>query len=366
MIAIKDRKQPKPEEVPAGSPLKRVKSGGYYLDEHTGEKLRSVTTILSQGMPKEPLIYWAANLTAETALENLPDLVKRSRNPKTLKEAYDWLRAAHTRKRDARADIGSAIHNLIEAKVLGEPISPDLLDDPEMSRYLDHFLAFIEDFEVEFVASEMVVANYTDHYAGTLDYLLRSAKIIALINQMYELLLPLDTILMGDTKTGGELDEKGVWPEAGVQMSGYRKCEYGWLRDGSRVPLPATAEIGVVLHLRPAGYRLIPVRCGVEIFGAFLHAQGVAHFTSRVSKTVVGAPLHPGGPDAHELDTSGSCRFCKYTPELPAEPGSAPGDEVHGLCLMHSDGEYNDADCGSCLACPEDAPEENAAVEGAA
>lgn len=274
------------KKKPAAGPDRIPKpSQGWYRDPVTGDKLRRVTTILSQGMPKEALIFWAGNITAQTALENLPYLVSSSLRPEQRTEAYDWLRRAHTRKKDARAEIGGAVHDVIEAHVLGKPVPDELLLDEDIAPYLEHFLRFVEEWQVTFEASEMVVGNLTDGYAGTLDYLLKSRLVAAAIGA------PLDGVILGDTKTGGELDEKGVYPEAGLQMSAYRAAEVGWLRDGTRIPLPAMHTTGVVLHLRPEGYRLIPVDCGPEVYAGFRHVQAVAEFQTGAAKTVVGDAL---------------------------------------------------------------------------
>jgi hypothetical protein len=269
-------------------------TAGFYKDPETQELLRSVTTILNQGSPKEALIHWAGNLVAETALSFLPALVRAARRPETRKTAYDWLRRAHTRKKDERAELGTAVHALIEAKVLGTPIPADLLDDKEMAPYVENFDRFVHEWQIEFTASEMVVANYDERYAGTLDYTLRSPFFAA------ELGCPPDTDVMGDTKTGGELDEKtydggvkGVYPEAGIQMSAYRRAPYGWLRDGTKVERPLAHDVGVVLHLRPEGYRLYPVRCGDAEFAAFLHIREVAEYQTGPAKSVVGTALTP-------------------------------------------------------------------------
>src|SRR5258708_2345128 len=140
----------------------------------------------------------------------------------------------------------------------------------------------------------MVVGNYDERYAGTLDYTLRSPFFAA------ELGCPPDTDVMGDTKTGGELDEltydgnvKGVYPEAGVQMAAYRRAPYGWLRDGRRVKRPLAHDVGVVLHLRPEGYRLYPVRCGDTEFAGFLAIREVAEYQTGPAKSVVGTALTP-------------------------------------------------------------------------
>lgn len=259
--------------------IPRRSKAGFYKCWTTGAMLRSVTTIISEGCPKPALIYWAGNLVAETAFEYLPKLVRAVLYPAARQEVYDWLRRAHTRKKDARAEFGTALHAAVEAHILGEPMP--VSDDPEIAACLRHFIRFVAEWEVTFEASEMVVANYDDEYAGTLDYLFRTPH------------LHDNALLAGDTKTGGELDVKGVYPEAGVQMSAYRKAQYGWLRDGTRVPLEMPHDVGYVLHIRPGGYRLIPVRCGDEVYEAFLHMRHVADFQTGAAKNVVGLALTP-------------------------------------------------------------------------
>lgn len=268
------------------------RSQGWYRDplDPAKVKLRSVTTILNQGYPKEALVFWAGNLTAHTALENLPYLVANSRKPEERREAYDWLRRAHTRTKDARADIGTAVHTVIEAHILGQPLPEEPLADEETAPYLENFLQFVDDWRVTFEASEMVVANPAEGYAGKLDYLMRSPLVAAALD------VPADTLYMGDTKTGGELDVKGVYPEAGLQMSAYANAEVAWLRDGNKVPMPPVHTTGVVLHLRPEGYRLIPAACGPEVFAAFLHVRDVAEFERTTAKTVIGGALSLPAP----------------------------------------------------------------------
>lgn len=260
-------------------------SQGWYRVPGTDIKLRRVTTILSQGFPKPQLVFWAANLTAEDAFANLPRLVSASLRPEDKEEAYDWLRKGHIRKKDERADIGGAVHDVIEAKVLGTPIPESFLTDDEIAPYIDHFLRFVDEWQIEFEASEMVVGNIADGWAGKLDYLFRSPLIAAALG------VPANTLFIGDTKTGGELDEKGVYPEAGAQMSAYRRAEVCWLRDGTQIPMPLAHEVGIVLHLRPEGFRVMPLKCGDDVYAVFRHVQAVAEFQRLLSKSVVGEAL---------------------------------------------------------------------------
>lgn len=259
---------------------------GYYKDPVTGERLRRVTTILNAGLPKGGgLMYWHGKVVAETAMERLPELVAASMDPKRQADMLAWLTRAPERARDERGDVGRAVHRLIEARVLGQPVPQELLDDVTLRPFLRHFERWVKEWEVEFEASEMVVANSEAGYAGTLDFLFRSRIISLLLD------LPLATIYLGDTKTGGELDERGVYPEAGYQMAAYRSARVGWLRDGTQVPMPEVAETGIVLHLRPEGYRVIPVDAGPKAFAEFQAIHRVAKGQWTTAKTIVGKAL---------------------------------------------------------------------------
>lgn len=309
-VTVRQHKTQKPKKGIAGDQrIPRRQSNGYYADHETGDRLRSVTTILSGGVPKEALIFWAANTCVDAAIEALPKLVAASRSSARLEDMRTWLKRAHTRKKDERADVGTAVHTIIEAHVLGEPLPETIvagegetaqtlrLDGPELGPYLHHFERFVEDWQVEFTASEMVVANPEHLYAGTLDYIVRSPLIAkALRAQGFD--VADDAEIMGDSKTGGTLNRilssghvHGVYPEAGLQMSAYRKGTVCWLRNGDRVAMPPTAEVGIVLHLQPDGYSVYPTRCGDDIYRFFRHAQVVDEWTSKVSSAKAPQPV---------------------------------------------------------------------------
>lgn len=277
MTAVMDAPTPT-----AATPLVRVKNRGYYKDPATGERYTSVTTILDRNINK-PLAHWAANTVARCAMDNLPYLTRSSRAIPDRIDAYEWLRGAAERTKEDRAGIGSAVHALIEHRVLGTPVPPQIDDDEDMAPYLAHFEGFVKDWRVTFTASEMIVGNRTHLYAGTLDYLLRSPLIAEALG------VPAHLEIAGDTKTGGELDVKGVYPDAALQMSAYGHAEFAQLRDGSRVPMPPVAQRGVVLHLRPEGYRLIEANVGDDVFAQFLAMRALdAAWTTDLSKRVIG------------------------------------------------------------------------------
>lgn len=306
-----------PKQTKKG-PIPFRQGNGYYADHVTGDRLRSVTTILSGGVPKPGLVFWAGNTCTDSAIENLPALVHASMYPDKLAEMRDWIRRAHTRKKDERAEVGGAVHSIIESRILGtEPPSSVIvadeewaLDGPELAPYVANFLEFEKLWKPQWTASEMVVANHEHGYAGTLDYLIAAKGRIgdALRSMGYTVDPKAD--VMGDTKTGGEWDHEtsaghvhGVYPEAGLQMSAYRRATTAWVPDGQRVPMPATAEVGVVLHLRPEGFRLYPVRCSDAEYLYFRHAQMVDEWSSRIASArakdpVIGAALELPAPRA--------------------------------------------------------------------
>lgn len=295
----------------AKGPIPARQGNGYYADNATGDRLRSVTTILGGGVPKPALMFWSAATCTDCAIDNLPALVAASRHPERLAELRAWILRAHTRKKDERADVGTAVHKIIEAKLLGTPMPEAIkigdelirLDSEDLAPFVIQIERFLLDWDPVFTASEMVVANPDDGYAGTLDFMLRARGRIgeALHAKGYDVDPDLD--VMGDTKTGGDWDKTtsaghvhGVYPEAGLQMSAYRRGKVCWLRDGSRVPMPKTNQVGIVLHLRPEGYRLYPARCGEPEYTYFRYAQMVDEWSSRIASAnaddpVIGKPL---------------------------------------------------------------------------
>lgn len=290
----------------AKGPIPARQGNGYYADHATGDRLRSVTTIISGGVPKPALMFWSAQTCTDCAIDNLPALVAASRFPEQLAELRSWILRAHTRKKDERAEVGSLVHTVIESRILGTPLPESIkvgdtewaIDGPELAPFLENFLAFEAEWKPRWTASEMVVANPTNGHAGTLDYTVGAEGLIGdMLRDRGYVVDPAEDI-MGDTKTGGEWDRltsaghvHGVYPEAGLQMSAYRNSTVAWLRDGSKVPMPPTAEVGIVLHLRPEGYRIYPARCGELQYRYFRHAQMVDEWSSRISSAKADEPV---------------------------------------------------------------------------
>lgn len=233
------------------------------------ETFDSVTTIISGGVPKPALKAWGEKMVATTAVDK-----KAVWDSMTKEEAVDWLKRAPFRETDKAATKGSDIHEWAEAHVLGQPVA-----DPrdEIADTCAQFRQFITDWSPTFEASEVTVYNREHGYAGTLDTLVR------LDGQLY----------LMDYKTG-----KGVYGEVALQLAAYRHAEFMGLPDGTEEPMPKVDGCAV-LHLRPKGYEVIPVRAGDAEFRSFLYAREVRAFCERggLGDQALGHPLRPGQGD---------------------------------------------------------------------
>src|SRR4051794_14692313 len=189
------------------TPRNARSSGGRRFYTWGGAKYWSVTTIVNGGLPKPVLVNWAKKFTAEFACDNYAargEVLKAAREG-----AIDWLKNASFRDRDKKAELGSWVHAACEAFQLGKPMPPWPV---AIKPHMEHFAAFLDEYQPTIELAEASVYNRTEKYAGTLDA-------IALFG---------DRRLLFDVKTG-----KGVYPEVGLQLAAYRYAEFIGLPDGS-------------------------------------------------------------------------------------------------------------------------------------
>jgi hypothetical protein len=254
----------------------------------------SVTTILSKGYPKandDALTMWAAGEAAKCAIDYLPALVRASRRAsdepvmiggREYRSAYDFLRFAATRKKEKASDLGGEIHNYIEAYILDKPY-PDI-EDEEVKPYLEGFQNFLRDWRPDFHATELVVANVDDGWAGTLD--------------AHAMLPPARTpglkLLDWKTGKGDRRAGKCEWPTSGLQQAAYSRAKIGWTKDGQEVKVPKVTGAYIV-HIRPdhhpdVGYGVSPVDISDGIYQQFLNAKDMAGFIKDHAKKVLSVP----------------------------------------------------------------------------
>lgn len=259
-------------------PIRRINTArSHHYQDATGTRIPGVTTIIGDGIPKPALVNWAANATAEYAVDNwntLGDLSPSAR----LKE----LTGARYAVKDAAANRGTQVHAIAERLVAGETV-----DVPaELVGYAESYARFLDDFSVEPVHVEFSCYSIRHGYAGTGD-----------------LIAWLETPELGrhlalcDVKT----NRSGIFAETGLQLAGYRYAEtiIDTVDSDVHYPMPEVhACYGI--HVTPNTASLVPVTAGPEQHRVLLYAAEVARW-SRISRDLVGPPVTPPGESRYRL-----------------------------------------------------------------
>lgn len=256
------------------APIRRrdTAKGHHYVDA-TGARVPGVTTILSDGVPKPALINWAANTTADAAVNRWDELAHLPPAKR-----LDALRRARYDEKDAAANRGTAVHGFAENLVNGQPVQvPD-----ELAGHVESYARFLDEFTVKALHVEFSIASYRWGYAGTGD-------LIADITQG-----GLTRRLLMDVKT----NRSGIYGETALQLAAYRYADVLLDGDGEQ-PMPPVDGCAAI-HVRGDGYSLIPVTAEQAQHRLFLHAQQVAGFTKHGSD-LVGAAVTPPTTSTYRL-----------------------------------------------------------------
>ena len=268
-----------------------------------GRNYWSVTTIIKGGLPAPALQHWGMRAVAEYAVANHAQIAamlgavrlqrtggrierlldERLRaafgteanepvyvvnDPDAVASVVDWLKGAPYRESVRKRDIGSAVHEHIEARIVGKPIPEP---EPEVAPFMAQFGRFEADWSPRWSMSEATVYSDTESYAGTLDF------VAELGNR--------PVVIIGDTKTG-----KAIYPEVALQLAAYARADYVGLPDGTTAPLPRF-DAAIALHLTPDDYEVIPVRIDDDVYRAFLYCREVFRWVEETAKTVFGVPV---------------------------------------------------------------------------
>lgn len=240
--------------------------GRYYADPTTGASLISVTNVLDTCISKPALVPWAAKVTAEHIVNQLPHYVRAVRTDRdgALKEAKAQVRYV----KDTAADLGTRVHARVEAHVLGTPYA----DDDEVEPFAEQAIAFFDawgvDLTTQIEAAECTVANRTLGYAGTADLFVWLPTGAGGELQLW----------LVDYKTSSTRPVNSTYPEMGLQLAAYRHAEVIWLPDGQDAPVPQVAGTAI-LNLRTDKHAFIPMPADHEAaFAAFSSLLGAASY----------------------------------------------------------------------------------------
>lgn len=262
-----------------------------YRDQN-GAKVPGVTTIISDGVPKNALQGWAARTTADYAVNHWDELAEMpvaDRLAKLGRARYD--------DRDGAANRGTRVHKLAEKLSTGQTVQvPD-----DLAGHVESYVAYLDDWSPGFELLEAVIMSHRHGYAGTLDAAawfdpaqLLDAGVDDDQPGSPELLSSLvaagePALAIVDTKTA----RSGIFGEVALQLAGYRYADV-YVADGVEVPMPQF-HIALALHIRADGYDLIPMVAGPVQHRQLLYVREVARFATEDRAGYVGTRLEAPG-----------------------------------------------------------------------
>jgi len=327
-----------------------VKVDGWYLIGE--ERFRSVTAALEK-WGKEELKGWASWLAATSAADELPRLVAAMLTPdcgrtwhakcqdhdwpercpncrcdKCTPCVTRWLSERHRAESRRRADEGSRVHHLVKHWVLtGVWLEPD----EDIRVYVASFKAFVAEYglvNTDWELAEARVISRAFMYAGTLDAAIhfhrdRSKAAADLLDR----LTPdgadrvQHALILGDYKTK-EKEERGIYDDHPLQLSGYRFAEALILADGTEVPM-LKVDAAAVIQIRPDKTVVEPVLAEEPEFAAFLNILGADQWGQERAKLATAKNTFAYAPSVAKLRAADQRRAKKAlqsATEFAAEP----------------------------------------------
>lgn len=205
--------------------------GRYYVHPLTGQRVPSVTSVLRLA-DKSGLAQWAADQCLQWCIDNWYVLSERSNEA-----AFHLARHKWTKVRDERAQVGTGVHETIEALHTGGWDFPEL--DDEQQRIMQHWYQLNEEHDIQPIHSEFTVWDAEREYAGTADGLWVIDGVRTLV----------------DIKTS-----KSHWPEHDAQLAALyyapirmeKVGEDSWNENENE-----RAERAAVIHLREDKHEII-------------------------------------------------------------------------------------------------------------
>lgn len=266
--------------------IRTIYRGGsrYYVSPDDGAKVPGVTSVLGM-LPKPFLVPWAAKVTAEAAVSQLAAVSSIAERDEA--GAIDYLKRAHRRYTQSRADIGTDAHDMFERQIRGEDVGRV---HRELEPYRAGFAEFLDTVRPALIRAEDVAWSDSHAYAGSFDALLR----VRLGEDGKPDPDGEPVTLVADWKTS-----RATYPDVALQMAAYAHADQLIAPDGTREPMPET-DGAAVLHITPNGWAFKPVRIDAAVFSIFLHLRAVFDWDRELSRAVIGDPIAKG---ADQMET---------------------------------------------------------------
>ena len=264
--------------------IRRRKYGsGYAYYFGTGAesvKIPSVTQVTGM-LPSKNLIDWAANATADYAIDHIRSLAAMCAGERT-SEALNLLRRSRYEVTDPAKKRGTEVHKLAEALIAGDEVAvPE-----ELKGYVEAYVDFLNVIDPQPVATELIVASRRHRYCGTTDLI---ADLPAV--EWEGEIIPPDRWML-DLKTG----EKGVYAEAALQLCGYFHADIFAAQDGQDPDERPLSWLNVgragVVHLSSESWELRPVDVGKDTWTCFRYLLWMQKRNDTM-RDWIGSPARP-------------------------------------------------------------------------
>jgi hypothetical protein len=256
-------------------PIRRVETAkGHYYKDSVGQRVPGVTGIIGDGVPKPALINWAANATAEYAVDNWDDLAELAPAARLKR-----LQGARYEVKDKASNRGTDVHKAAEQLMAGKAVQVA----EEIAGHVEAYARFLDEFKVEPVHVEFSCVSYRWGYAGTAD-----------LCAWLQLPERGRVLLLLDLKTS----RSGIFGETALQLAGYRYADV-WIIGGQEIE-PVEVEHCAGIHVTGSGYSLVPVEAGEQEHKDLLYAMRTGQFVAR-SRDLVGAPIMPATTSTFRL-----------------------------------------------------------------
>ncbi|KPM55804.1 hypothetical protein ACG83_11065 [Frankia sp. R43] len=257
----------------------------------SGLLLPSVTTIIGSVSAKGGIPYWHGTEAARYAVERhdeIADLIAQGEE----KRAIALIAGAPRRITAEASELGKLFHRVADAKIRNRNL-PLTEDEAEAVAPFEATLdRFIEEMQPTYRWTEATLYNRRLLYAGTGDCGLElGVSLPVVMRRRLVHTFPPGELLIGDYKSGN-----AVYDETGAQLTGYASCSHMSLRDATNtiVEMPRVAG-GVVIHIRPDGYRAHGVLITPEMRAGWEYARRWFEVQREVVSGSVGLGVRAGG-----------------------------------------------------------------------
>lgn len=241
LLKRQERPTTSPHDVETRPSTLRFNNGNHtYFD---GKRwLPSVTGITGKAEDKSGLLDWTAKTVATAAIDEAAEL-SRIRRLQSEEAAHEWLWQAANRYRDGRGVSGSDLHDVVDRKLSGQDMPEWLF--PDIEAMAEQAIAFLNDYSVQVLFSEVRLANRTLGCCGTTD-------VIGIVPAYG----PRPMII--DWKTAESMYRNPVFSRGknSMQLAAYHGMEFMFWDDRTEADMIETDQVGLIVMIRPEGYKV--------------------------------------------------------------------------------------------------------------